>query len=513
MSRAARTAHPTDRHVPKHRSVPQPAVTRGGSARAWAVGSVALTLPAAVAVPASLPTSLPTSAPIAPVLTAAVPLYPTPVPAKPLSNVLDIASGYLPQDSCDPAAKPGVTAFMNLILATYKVGFSDGIVRDCGIGGTSEHKEGRAWDWAIPATTKDRATAQYVVNWLSAGNGQMARRFGIMYIIWDRHIWGVYRPQDGWRAYSGESAHTDHVHFSFSWDGAEKRTSWWTGVPVSVADRGPCQPYAGQPAPIYTGRTTVSCSTPPTPPHTTYALVWPGQTTSSVKVAQRALGVTADGTFGAGTRTALIAWQKTHQVPVTGVLDAATWAKLVPATPPAPVNIVAPVAHGTLYIPPLSTSTLERLAHTTSVSSYLKTVVREGSSGKAVRALQVALAIAPYDGQFGPITLKAVKAFQTSRHLKATGVVDSATWTQVQHVAYPLLGYRLTVLRDGAKGAAVALLQKQLKVTADGEFSARTVAAVKAFQKSAHLSSTGVVAVQTWIALEARNYPLGHKRW
>ncbi len=511
MSRVHRTASPTKRYRPRHRSVPMPEGPGGGGTRALTIGSVALALPAAVAVPGALPST----APLKPVLTAPAPLFPTPVPPRPLSAGLDIASSYLPQDSCDPSAKPGVTAFMNLILATYHVGFSDGIVRDCGIGATSEHKEGRAWDWAIPATTQDRATAQYVVNWLSAGNGQMARRFGIMYIIWNRHIWGVYRPQDGWRPYSGESAHTDHVHFSFSWDGAEKRTSWWTGVPVTVADRGPCEPYAGQPAPIYTGRNTAACTTPPAAPHSAYALVWPGQTTSSVKVAQRALHVTADGTFGASTRTALIAWQKANRVPVTGVLDNATWAKLVPATPPPPAHIVAPVGRGSIYVPPgsMSTATLDHLAHTTSVSPYLRTVVREGSSGKAVRALQVALAIAPYDGQFGPITLKAVKAFQTSRHLKATGVVDAATWAQVQKVAYPLLGYRMTVLRPGATGSAVTLLQKQLRVTADGEYGANTVAAVKAFQRSVHLAPTGVVAVQTWIALEARNYPLGHKRW
>ncbi len=193
-----------------------------------------------------------------------------------------------------------------------------------------------------------------------------------------------------------------------------------------------------------------------------------------MKVAQKALGVTADGTFGASTRSALIAWQRAQHLPVTGVLDNATWARLVPATPPAPVNSVAPVAHGTLYTPPgsLSAATLDHLVHTTSVSPYLKTVVREGSSGKAVRALQVALAITPYDGQFGPITLRAVKAFQTSRHLKATGVVDAATWGQVQHVAYPLLGYRRTVLREGSTGAVVSLLQQQLRITADGVFGA-----------------------------------------
>jgi peptidoglycan hydrolase-like protein with peptidoglycan-binding domain len=519
------------KYQPRHRCDAPPADRpgSGAGARALTFGSVALTLPgvvlgvsgvaesasAATQLSAAVPTTLPSAAPVKPVLTKPVALYPTPQPAKPLSKVLDIASSYEPQDSCDPAAKPGVTAFMNLMLTTYHVGFSDGIIRDCAVGATSEHKEGRAWDWAIPATTKDRATAQYVVTWLSANNGQMARRFGIMYIIWNKHIWGIYRPEDGWRPYSGESDHTDHVHFSFSWDGAEKRTSWWTGVPVTVQDRGPCAPYAGQPAPMYTGRNTSACTTPPKAPHTTYAVVWPGQSTSSVKVAQKALGLTIDGTFGATTRSALVAWQKANKVPVTGVLDNATWAKLVPATPATPPNKVAPVGRGSLVSLPAApaASSLDKLAHTTSVSRYLKTVVREGSSGKAVRALQVALAITPFDGKFGPITLKAVKAFQTSRHLKSTGVVDAATWTQVQRVANPLLPYRATVLKPGSTGSSVVVLQKQLKIAADGEFGPQTVAAVKAFQKAVHLASTGVVAVQTWIALEARNYPLGHKRW
>jgi peptidoglycan hydrolase-like protein with peptidoglycan-binding domain len=321
---------------------------------------------------------------------------------------------------------------------------------------------------------------------------------------------------DGWRPYSGESDHTDHVHFSFSWDGAMKRTSWWDGTPVTVADQGPCRPYAGQPAPIYTTRRTSQCSTPPAAPKSAYALVWPGQTTSSVKVAQKALKVKTDGTFGASTRAALLSWQRSHKVPVTGVLDKATWAKLVPAppapTPPAPKPPTPPTTGGTTTagsgIP-----SLDQLARTTSVSPYLKTVLHKGSHGNAVRALQVALAIKPYDGEFGPITLKAVKAFQTARHLHPTGVVDAATWAQVQKVAYPLLPYRTIVLKQGSKGSVVKVLQRELKVVVDGEFGPKTAAAVKAFQKSAHLASTGVVAVKTWIALEAKHYPLGHKRW
>ena len=35
--------------------------------------------------------------------------------------------------------------------------------------------------------------------------------------------------------------------------------------------------------------------------------------------------------FGSGTRTKLMGWQKGVKVPVTGVLDKPTWAKLVPA--------------------------------------------------------------------------------------------------------------------------------------------------------------------------------------
>ncbi len=419
-------------------------------ARALTVGSVALTLPAVVVGfapgPAAEAATTAKSATKSPTPPAKPVLYPTPKPAKPLSRIIDIASSYQAQDSCDPVAKPGVSAFMKLMLATYQVGFSDGIVRECGIGGTSEHKEGRAWDWAIPNTKADHATAQHVVNWLVADHGAMARRFGIEYVIWNRHIWGVYRQSDGWRPYSGESAHTDHVHFSFSWDGAMKRTSWWTGRAVTVPDQGPCRPYAGQPAAPYSSRRTSSCATPPKAPHSAYAIVWPGQSTSSVKVAQKALKIKVDGRFGASMRTTLMAWQRSHKLPVTGVLDNATWAKLVPA-PPKPPVATPPKTTPPKTTPPKSGGTtsasglpsLDQLAHATSVSAYLKTVLHQGSKGKAVRALQVALAVKPYDGEFGPITLKAVKAFQHARHLPVSGVVDAATWAQVQKVANPLL--------------------------------------------------------------------------
>lgn len=55
----------------------------------------------------------------------------------------------------------------------------------------------------------------------------LARRYGLMYVIWNQRWFKLYAPSQGWQPYSGESAHTDHVHFSFSWDGAWQRTTAW----------------------------------------------------------------------------------------------------------------------------------------------------------------------------------------------------------------------------------------------------------------------------------------------
>ncbi|HWO51605.1 MAG TPA: peptidoglycan-binding protein, partial [Ornithinibacter sp.] len=108
------------------------------------------------------------------------------------------------------------------------------------------------------------------------------------------------------------------------------------------------------------------------------------------------------------------------------------------------------------------------------------------------------------DGSFGPRTVSAVKAFQTSKGLTATGVVGVATWNAVERKVHPLLPYWGTVLKPGSTGAAVVALQKALRVTADGSFGPLTVAAVKAVQLNAKLTQTGVVGTLTWKAVEAR---------
>jgi hypothetical protein len=162
----------------------------------------------------------------------------------PGSGPLDDLAPYQPQTTCSPDAKPGVVGFQDLVLATYPATPSWGISRDCSIGGTSEHKEGRAWDWGVAVSDDSEHVASHqVFNWLfgadSEGRGfAMARRLGVMYIIHNRHIWGSYRAAEGWRPYVGANPHTDHTHFSFSWEGARKQTSYWDGTPVDYGGAG-----------------------------------------------------------------------------------------------------------------------------------------------------------------------------------------------------------------------------------------------------------------------------------
>ncbi|HSA51661.1 MAG TPA: hypothetical protein VLH10_16320, partial [Yinghuangia sp.] len=112
-------------------------------------------------------------------------------------------AGYVGQTTCSPGAKPGTTAFANLLLRTYPSSRSLGISRACNVGGKSEHKEGRAFDWGVSVhNAKDRRAVNALMKWLlkkdAYGNRHaMARRLGIQYMIWNRRIWGAYAAGSG----------------------------------------------------------------------------------------------------------------------------------------------------------------------------------------------------------------------------------------------------------------------------------------------------------------------------
>ena len=150
---------------------------------------------------------------------------------------IDRFAAYDGQTTCGPTPRPGAVNLGDLLERTYPVTSSLGTVRACSVGGRSEHKEGRAFDWAVKVgVPSQRAMAEEFLTWLLAtdehGNpAAMARRLGIMYMIWNRQIWKAYDADKGWQAYTGASPHTEHIHFSLSRDGGNARTSWYVPIP------------------------------------------------------------------------------------------------------------------------------------------------------------------------------------------------------------------------------------------------------------------------------------------
>jgi hypothetical protein len=171
---------------------------------------------------------------------------------------VDPYSSYEPESSCSPTPKPGVVAYRDLLLRTYGSRWNN-ISRACSAS-ISGHEEGRALDYGNLATNAtQKAQADALFGWLFAtdANGNkhaMARRLGIQYIQYNNMMWRAYDANSGWKPQmmGGKACstlgstyktacHRDHIHTSFSWNGANKKTSFFTG---SV----PCPAPAAQPA-------------------------------------------------------------------------------------------------------------------------------------------------------------------------------------------------------------------------------------------------------------------------
>jgi peptidoglycan hydrolase-like protein with peptidoglycan-binding domain len=333
----------------------------------------------------------------------------------PLPQALDPVSPYLPQVSCHPGDMIGPTMLRDLVLATYGIGGRGNISRGC-TDGLSEHSEGRAWDWAVDVRKPaEKAAAADFIAWVTRDDGRNARRLGIMYVIYNKMIWSVYNTGAGWRP---SYAHTDHVHVSFSWNGARGNTSFWTGA-VGAIDHGPCVRFKGSyAAPTGTPRAS-RCGTPTTAlvkttrPNRQYA-----STGGTVKRLQSLLGVPATSRFDTATQSAVRAYQRAHDLPTTGAVDQPTWASLDRSS--------------------IKKRTVKGFtawkAVTYGVKHYGGTTLSQGRAAKAVAILQTALGmrVADRNGYFGPLTQAAVVKVQAAAGLVPDGVVRAEEWQAIR---------------------------------------------------------------------------------
>jgi hypothetical protein len=287
--------------------------------------------------------------------TAAAPPTPTGLPTaiEPLAN-------YVGQSACDPHTRAGTAQLAALLVKTYP-GTTTNTVYSCATdGATSEHYEGRAIDWMVSArTVTGLANATAMLSWLLATDKSgdrfaMARRLGLMYVIFNNRIWGDWDQK--WDPYQDcatrtstaydSYCHRNHVHISLGWNGAMARTSFWSKRVSTTTDFGPCRPRDLNWASRYVSANLVGCPS--------YATVVAPTGASTLKktlvrysgarvglnshgpivlAVQQALHVAgAAGDFGPITLAAVLAFQKTRGLPQSGLMDQASWRAVLAVT-------------------------------------------------------------------------------------------------------------------------------------------------------------------------------------
>jgi peptidoglycan hydrolase-like protein with peptidoglycan-binding domain len=132
-------------------------------------------------------------------------------------------------------------------------------------------------------------------------------------------------------------------------------------------------------------------------------------------------------------------------------------------------------------------------------------LTRRGDEGQPVRSLQYLLRARGHrvtvDGDFGPRTEAAVRAFQHDSGLGVDGIVGPKTW-----------GALVLQVRQGSTGDAVRAVQDQFRfrnlsgdpslgIQVDGIFGPHTDAVVRGFQEALGLAVDGIVGPLTWRAL------------
>ena len=209
----------------------------------------------------------------------------------------------------------------------------------------------------------------------------------------------------------------------------------------------------------------------------------------------------ADGIYGVLTANAVKSFQNANGLSTSGAVDKATAKAFASATSGGGSD------SGDEHDPTVS-------------SPFVG--LQYGSLGADVKGLQQALIDAGVrvyggaDGVFGTHTVTAVKAFQAEHGLTQSGKVDQDT---ANALASPTAGgsaatASIVGLKSGALGNTVKQLQQSLldagvtvRGGADGIFGPATAAALKSFQTSQGLPSTGIVDRATAKALENPKAP------
>ncbi len=147
-----------------------------------------------------------------------------------------------------------------------------------------------------------------------------------------------------------------------------------------------------------------------------------------VEIAQRALDVEPTGYFGPKTKAAVAEYQEAIGLPATGQIATFTWSALGEQTVSAALDASA-TADGFVDGEPAEIQeSPEPKSQARNTNAGDPPVLEETDSGESVAVVQRALGVKPATGYYGPLTVKAVKAFQADNGIPTTGVIATYTW-------------------------------------------------------------------------------------
>ena len=116
-------------------------------------------------------------------------------------------------------------------------------------------------------------------------------------------------------------------------------------------------------------------------------------------------------------------------------------------------------------------------------------ILKRGLAGEPVKRLQQKLGIEA-DGEFGPKTEEALKAYQREHKLAVDGIAGPDTFVQMGL-------HELILLKVGTSGETVKKLQQGLGISADGQFGPGTERAVREYQQKNGLAVDGMAGPET----------------
>lgn len=214
-----------------------------------------------------------------------------------------------------------------------------------------------------------------------------------------------------------------------------------------------------------------------------------------------------DGDYGAGTVSAVEAFQSANGLGSDGIAGAKTQEKLY-----SYYAVSKPKSSGTNSTPKPTAKVTSTPKPTATPNLSNARYLKLGMSGSDVRQVQNRLISLGYlagsaDGDYGSATEAAIKAFQKKAKIWDDGIAGPDTQQKLFSSSAPKASSVASAigesLKEGMNGDAVRALQKQLinlgylSGTADGDFGANTKKAVIAFQQNNGLTADGVAGSNT----------------